>query len=124
MVNRSNVVVTGVLFVAISLISSMCLATPPAKWEVGRLVLYVTSSIEEPEIGPGISHLIQFPGAPENFECTDTFNSDWCLWTTCSTVTGSTYQCDTIPIYYTCLAFQVSSGVIGKVVNVDSDACK
>lgn len=116
---KRSMVTTALAALALAVLStSPGVAAPPAKWEVGRLVLYVTSD------GPGLSHLIQFPGAPENFECTDTFDPDWCLWTTCSTVASSTYDCGTIPRYYTCLAFQVSGGVIGKVVNVDSDACK
>jgi len=91
-------------------------AVPPAPWRIGTLVFVDFSASN--------SHLMQFPGAPDGFDCTDTFSSDWCLWMSCNTVSSSTYTCETAPTVHTCLAIQIASGQAQKITNVDSDACK
>lgn len=107
------------------MLSMLCafpaLAAPPAPWRVGTMVF-----ISDDPNDPG-THLLQFPGAPEGFNCTDTFHPDWCLWMTCSTATPSpsTYSCETVPIgNNSCIAVQIEGGVAIKIVNVDSGACK
>lgn len=90
-------------------------AAPPPTWRVGYLVAVFNDTTT--------THRIQFPGSP--IDCTDTFNSDWCINVTCGTLaSNSTYDCQSAPITNVCLAYQISSGNALMITGVDSDACK
>jgi hypothetical protein len=101
-------------------LAAPCLAAPPAPWRVGTLVFADFTAEEQ---------ILQFPGSPTGFDCTNLFSAGWTNW--CLTVScqqgliGSTYDCDTAPLLHTCLTYQVAAGnVVVKITNVDSDACK
>lgn len=119
---RSVGAVVVMLLLAIAFGAQTVQADPPPTWRVGTLV-----HVEEEEILPGVSvfrHVVEYPGAPLSVDCTDLLDTDWCMKVDCAIGPSSTYGPLTAPLLYVCLAYEVESGVVTRITNIDSDACK